>query len=547
MHEIKENPCRHLTGLFMALIFLLPHYASAAPPETILVLPFNINASEPKAYLQNGTLDMLVSRLTQVNRLKAVTITDPDSKPANYQYQPAIEAGKKVEARYVVFGSITIFSSGLSVDAYLLDVKRDKTLFVFSRSGEKEFELINQLNQLTDEILPAILDNGQTERINHADISQPKPPSTEKGAVKPPLPSLDLRLVTSSTQQNKAHGYWQSKPLSGAVRGIGAGDFDGDNQKEIVLLTKDVVTVYRYANNDLHALCEYDGQNDADFIRVEVADINRNGKAEIFILIKPNGYGPFRTEILEWDGSRLAKVHPDLPYAVNVTADEHGKRGYSVFGQVLSTHDPLGESHPIYPIIWKNHTYKLDNQYPLPYSTNILGFTLADFADSGESSQLLTYQKNNLLVMIDKDNQLIWQSNDQYGLTDLYVDSPPSPGSIQTGATRYYINGDLLPMNCGGDTTTDLVIADNTEALGVILKRNRTFEQGQLECLSWHNDKFTTVWKSDSFPGYFNSQAKGDINDDGKDELLAVNVRENHGISQKVESRLIIWSFSDRH
>ena len=100
--------------LITLLVVLVLHRASAqAEPVRIAITPFTLNAPEDMGYLQSGIQDMLESRLSQDEDV--IVVSDDETARAiegisePIDENEAREVGRRLNARYVLIGSLTVF------------------------------------------------------------------------------------------------------------------------------------------------------------------------------------------------------------------------------------------------------------------------------------------------------------------------------------------------------------------------------------------------------------------------------------------------------
>lgn len=126
-----KNRTRHVntTVLGGLALFLLVHvgYSLAETPSRLVILPFQINAAEKFSFLRDGLTDMLTSRLAWQGKMVVVDkyktqealkgiSDDIDEKKAR-------DIGEKLEAHYVLLGSVTIIGNNISIDGRLVDIQ----------------------------------------------------------------------------------------------------------------------------------------------------------------------------------------------------------------------------------------------------------------------------------------------------------------------------------------------------------------------------------------------------------------------------------------
>jgi len=104
---------RLFIGLITAGLLAVP-MASAATPIRVAMLPVVVHAATGESeYLSTGLAEMLAARLEQAGGIRVIRL-ESDSRTTNVK--TAIEAGRAVEADFVVFGSFTQFGDGASLD-----------------------------------------------------------------------------------------------------------------------------------------------------------------------------------------------------------------------------------------------------------------------------------------------------------------------------------------------------------------------------------------------------------------------------------------------
>jgi TolB-like protein len=114
------------TALWLLAFAALAASAPARAQERIRValLPVVVHSGEGREYLQQGMSDMLVSRLGRDRRLAVIPIED--AATATTEVAAARKVGVANDAAYVVFGSLTRFGEGASLDLAVASVADDK-------------------------------------------------------------------------------------------------------------------------------------------------------------------------------------------------------------------------------------------------------------------------------------------------------------------------------------------------------------------------------------------------------------------------------------
>lgn len=107
-----------LLTAFAALIASTP--VRADERVRVALLPLVVHSGEGREYLQQGMTDMLVSRLGRERRIAVIPVED--AATATTDTDAARKTGLANDAAYVVFGSLTRFGEGASVDLSVASV-----------------------------------------------------------------------------------------------------------------------------------------------------------------------------------------------------------------------------------------------------------------------------------------------------------------------------------------------------------------------------------------------------------------------------------------
>ena len=120
-------------ALLVAFAAWTPCFAAGAAERVrVALLPLVVHSGEGREYLQQGMTDMLVSRLGRDRSLAVIPIDE--AAAATTDVAAARKVGQSNDAAYVVFGSLTRFGEGASVDLSVASAADDgsepRTLYV---------------------------------------------------------------------------------------------------------------------------------------------------------------------------------------------------------------------------------------------------------------------------------------------------------------------------------------------------------------------------------------------------------------------------------
>lgn len=147
-----------LCGIYIVLMSLvvLTVTAMGAPPTKVLILPPVLHGSPDMAYLQQGVVDMLSTRLSAPDQMVVLASGDNFSK-TELDQAGALASGRKINADYAIFGSLTLLGGGISTDLSIVEIKDGRLALTFSRSGKDHASLISHMDQFSIEVKRKIL------------------------------------------------------------------------------------------------------------------------------------------------------------------------------------------------------------------------------------------------------------------------------------------------------------------------------------------------------------------------------------------------------
>ena len=352
-------------GLATLLVVSSQVFVYAEIPAKVAILPVKIHAPEKMEYLQAGLMDMLASRISgkhnvQILDRKQVAKTFKKFKQ-DLNETTARSLAEDLGADYIVSGSVTFFGTGGSIDFKVFSGDAAKPPLAVYRLIEDMNNLLPQFSQVVDEISAKAFDSGsrhlaagprpqaqQPQATQAAPLPGPKaaapalkpqqpqaavaPVPTETTPTGPKMASIKQELVQqtpalSDTSQPARSATpvapqpppWKSQKLKHALVSIAVGDLLGNQSNELVAVSNKDLFVYQYSQGKLQQLAKIPAGKKDRFIWVSVADINQNGRDEIFVSNQKKLSGTqikHSSFVLEWDGNQFATLARDVDYYV---------------------------------------------------------------------------------------------------------------------------------------------------------------------------------------------------------------------------------------
>jgi TolB-like protein len=518
----------HIIFSFLIFVFFNPCPATGENAIKVLLLPFEIRSEEDLAFLQKGMEEMLFNKLSENKSVHVITFKDNQLgealNPADRKLM--IKIASELSADYLLTGSLTVFGNSISTQAEFIDPVTGKVLLSFSEISKQRDDVFEHLELLADRIKQEILSpvTAEENRIP----AEPVIVKTEK------IPQPEKRKSIPGLS-------WKSQYFQDMILSLSIGNVDGKDGNEVIFCSKNKVFIYQCANQQLVKFHEIETPSQTSIIHADAADINQNGKDEIFVTaisLLNNSPDSF---ILEWDGSAFQKKLENGEWYFSVCSIPEGKN--ILLGQKQGRKHPF--SPGIYELAWKNETIVSLRKYPLPELTNIYEFIHGNLIDD-EKPELITLDERDRLTIYSPEGEKLWSGSDKYGGNETYLEYPSQYDDPRDdSADRYYLQQRLHAIPDPVNKGHFLIVIKNKDRAGRLFSRIRSFESGHVECLAWNGVSMEEKWRTPDVSGYISESAIGDLDNDGKNELICAVVMEEGLFFKKKKSYMSIWKIQN--
>jgi len=529
---------------------------AAAKPVQVAVVPFKVNAEKDLSFLRDGIVDMLSSRLSWADKVTVVnsqeTLKALKTVAGPLNEVKAREMGTKLDADFVLFGSLTVIGNSVSIDAKMVDVSGEKETLSFFNQSQGMDPVIPAINVFASDInekkFGRVMPSQKTPAASQAQQTQTLQDQPQSDARAHPEKLIVGGYAGGETQetQNAAPGsafiatqmsksqsaqFWKSRNIKQRITGVALGDIDKDGKTETVMITDHSVEAYRFDHKRFLKIKTIAERSHDYLIGVDVADINGNGYPEIFVTALNPSREFVKSFVLEFDGKTYIEIVKKSNWYFRTV--ETPERGRILLGQKQGINSPFDDR--IYELVWQNSEYDAAEPVMPPRRANVLGLASGDARNDGTQVAVL-FDKLDYLRIYDSKGDEIWKDGEHSGGTPRYFQMP-NLGSKDTENHAYYPMR-ILIRDINKDGKNDVITAKNYR-LSQILSA-RMFQNGELEIRSWDGIGLAVLWRTRKLSGHISDFAIGDFDNDGADELVAALVIKTGAVAMTTPKSALI-------
>jgi hypothetical protein len=542
LKSILYKTTKQIFYVCLTLTLICIHSSSAAQePIRIALLPFKVNA----------IFDMLTSRLSQAGRVEVLERKDTETAVQATAGSEAInedlarKIGQQLNADFILFGSLTVFGNSVSIDAKMVDVTAQRPTMSFFDQSQDLGAVITKINLIAADINVNLFGRAAVARQTPAQ-TQPAQPDQAQTKQKDPAdihahPEKLLESDRPDEEGELASGvegarivyknFWRSASFKHLINGVAVGDLDGDKKLETVVITPHVVMIYRSERKKFFKTHELAKSNQKYFIGVDVADINNNGYAEIFVTSLNNQKNSASSFVLEYDGKNYNTIVKGRGWFYRVA--DLASRGKILLGQKHKSGQPF--SGDIFEMHWQNSDYDPLNQIKTPRKISLMGLTVGDVLND-RLETVAAYKPNDKIQLFDTAGNEIWTGGERHGGSMLYYATPRKDlGDVEN---RLYFPMRLI-IRKGKDDSSEVIAVKNFDLTGMKLEY-RKFTEAYIEALSWTGLGLAPNWKTRKISGYIQDFALADFDNDGKTELVAAVIVKEGSIAFTTPKSVLI-------
>lgn len=307
-----------------------------------------------------------------------------------------------------------------------------------------------------------------------------------------PAPPVPQAPATSPATSIAEQGPVRTPVFRGPAADIEAvdmavGDVDGDGKTEILLADQNRVEAFPYdmpaqGAAEWKAVCGFeDKSTGAKLLSIDAADLDKNGKAEVFATVFNSFFNRVETYVLECREHAFAKI-ATLPWATRSYQDESGETRLAVQELMGDMTFPFGN---IFPLEYKDGKYAHAGP-PIHFKRLewVYGFGIARGSDATDAFALFYTNTSRIRAQFKKG---AWLSPEDYGQTSARIRWYEKP-------LMFYPRL-ILTEPSGG--LTGAYTVKNIAALGGLAGAWGMYNNSEVHRLRWTGASLEPEWRGD--------------------------------------------------
>ncbi|OIQ50546.1 FG-GAP repeat protein [Pseudodesulfovibrio hydrargyri] len=529
-----------LIALAAALLLAVPAMAQGA--KTYAVLPFVYNGPQKYEYFSKAVQASLENDLEWIGHAEPSTkslqsVGVPNDKGA------ALTALNSLGVDYIMYGEISILGSKahMRIDAVSADGK------AWQKKGEVG---IDEMTSWLDS-QAKLLQGDVFNRPGYGTVEEEKVSQNTVQAAAPtesPFLSSDGQPLQATLNPQfryeggtETTGRWRSQTLPYYSFGMYVADGDGDGRNEIFILRESAISAFRFKEGKLQHLDTFELPPNVMSVRIEIADLNRDGFPEIII----GGYrfqrqgavraprGEPQSCVLSFEGGRfkyvvqkatkfLGVLRIPPAYMPILVAQNKGQRD-------------LFDNH-VYEAFIKGDQVEFGQTIPVPPFGTVYNLT---YLPDGLGYKCVVIGNKHKLVVYSQSFERLYESDATYNSSGVVIEAADKMVGMGGGVTEEHgvtynipIRGITAPLT--SKSRYEMLLNRDLSATAQVFQNYKYYTQGEIHSMVYDQVGMNLAWKTRRIKGQVSDIALADLNNDGHKQLcVLVNTFAGYGYGNR--------------
>jgi hypothetical protein len=302
-----------------------------------------------------------------------------------------------------------------------------------------------------------------------------------------------------------------SQSLDFSIIHMAIGDVTGNGIDEVCVSDGRNILLYSWEKYRLEKIAEVKGMTSENHLSLDIADINGNECAEIYISnLEKDSLQSF---VMEWQDGSLNRIWNRVPLFLKVMTVHPDQR--ILLGQSIGITGPFDKTINEYK--WEKDSFVPVKEVDLPKDVNIFNIGMADMDGDG-NKELICLDKK---LGIYRDGEKIWESDCEYGGRTLFFEHKARGALVLSdGETKVYLPSHMTIQDMNKNGKPDIMLIKNVSSTGGIFPQSRFYRKGEVCLIEWNGLSFAEVWCSGQIDAYLTDIGIGDINHDNNQDLV---------------------------
>lgn len=520
-----------------------------AGEEKILIFPFEARGAGDIVKIRNALPTLLPSRLSIPGRLQPHMAGAGQPGAAPSAGQDTLAQAKRLNADYVLTGSIAEAGGGIRLAAQLTEVAAGSRQTPLQVQAADKNAIIARVGSLCSQVTKIILAKDAPAPpppdYAAAHSARPVPPQKAPAGAQPatimlPPPAAAAPGDGGGQAEKKPATYlavpeqparlsgtpcFKAQPVlsyiikSTALTVLAAGDVNGDGRSELLLGGPEALYIYTMGpGGSLAPAHNIPVRATERLVHLDAGDFNGNGIDEIYISSYDGSSA--NSFVVEYGDGGYRRVAENLPWFFRSYAPPVGAA--CLIGQEAWVGNPFAGD--IRRMTWKDGAPSAGDKMKLPVVCSIYGFAEADIDRDG-SAEFFVFQRGMFdaalkLSALTPQGKTLWK--DTYGLGATAVYFKRSVSLSESGLKEPVPMRVLFAADDSGRPC--MIVGKNAQKGDSFFSFLIKSTQGAACCLVWNGSAFAPNWTSEFSKDFVADYLLADADADGSPELFVLGV-----------------------